>query len=601
MIARLIAGSKRIFGMYRPRRDLHIWPDDVFLVSFPKSGNTWTRFLIANLAYPNDQVDFASIHRFVPDPYVTWKRDFDRMPRPRIIKSHECFEPRYPRAMYIVRDPRDVVISQYHYHRKCKKIEDGYPMEKFVTRFLAGDTCPHGSWGESVTTWLTSRHNDPRFLLLRYEDLVADPRRELARVATFLNIPPDADRIATLEENQETLNDRINEQSQTKVESGSKYRLRLSGMVLLNLYDNRGSVDNQDFPQIAAPARIEPFHVSSSAFGGTLRQSQIKLQTFGPDIAGARTSADLEFDFAGGFANTWNGAALGLVRLRTGTIRLDWANTSIIAGQDRLFFAPLAPTSLATLATPALSYAGDLWGWTPQVRVEHHFRLSDVSNVVLQAGILDSLSGDMPESGIYRTPSWGEQSGQPAYATRISWNHRVFGRNFTMGVGGYYGRQDWGLNRTVDGWAGTADVTLPLGKLFEFTGAFYRGRAVAGLGGGIGQSVLLNGSFIAPATAFRALDSMGGWAQLKIKPRANFEINAALGLDNPFAGELRQYASRTIYPNIYVRNLSPLINFIYQIRSDILFSTEYRHLQTSVLDGGSNSANHVNLSLGYIF
>jgi hypothetical protein len=411
----------------------------------------------------------------------------------------------------------------------------------------------------------------------------------------------EADRIATLEENQETLNDRINEQSQTKVESGSKYRLRLSGMVLLNLYDNRGSVDNQDFPQIAAPARIEPFHVSSSAFGGTLRQSQIKLQTFGPDIAGARTSADLEFDFAGGFANTWNGAVMGLVRLRTGTIRLDWANTSIIAGQDRLFFAPLAPTSLATLATPALSYAGNLWGWTPQVRVEHHFRLSDVSNVVLQAGILDSLSGDMPESGIYRTPSWGEQSGQPAYATRISWNHRAFGHNFTVGAGGYYGRQDWGLNRTVDGWAGTADVTLPLGKLFEFTGAFYRGRAVAGLAGGIGQSVLLNGSFIAPATTFRALDSMGGWAQLKIKLKANFEINAALGLDNPFAGELRQYTSHTIYPNVYVRNLSPLINFIYQIRSDILFSTEYRHLQTSVLDGGSNSANHVNLSLGYIF
>ncbi|MFY9560983.1 MAG: sulfotransferase domain-containing protein [Terriglobales bacterium] len=196
MIARLIAGSRRVFGMYRPRRDLHIWPDDVFLVSFPKSGNTWTRFLIANLAYPNERVDFASIHRLVPDPFVTWKRDFDRLSRPRIIKSHECFDPRYPRVMYIVRDPRDVVISQYHYHRKCNKIEDGYPMENFVARFLAGQTCPHGSWGENVTTWLTSRHNDPRFLLLRYEDMVADPHRELARVATFLNIPADAERIS---------------------------------------------------------------------------------------------------------------------------------------------------------------------------------------------------------------------------------------------------------------------------------------------------------------------------------------------------------------------------------------------------------------------
>jgi len=170
-----------------------------------------------------------------------------------------------------------------------------------------------------------------------------------------------------------------------------------------------------------------------------------------------------------------------------------------------------------------------------------------------------------------------------------------------VGAGGYYGRQNWGFNRTVDGWAGTTDVTLPLGKRFEFTGEFYRGRAVAGLGGGIGQSVLLNGSFGAPATTFRALDSMGGWAQLKFKLKPNFEINAALGLDNPFAGEMRQYKATSIYPDLYNRNLSPFINFIYQVRSDILFSMEYRRLQTSVLDGGSNDANHVNLSLGYIF
>jgi len=196
MIRRLVAGSKRIFGMYRPKRDLQIWPDDVYLVSFPKSGNTWTRFLIANLAHPNETVGFENIHRLVPDPFVTWKRDFDRMSRPRIIKSHECFDPRYPRVMYIVRDPRDVVISQYHYHRKCNKIEDGYPMEKFVGRFLAGQTCPHGSWGENVTTWLTSRHNDPRFLLLRYEDMVADPHREMTRVAKFLGVPADGDRVA---------------------------------------------------------------------------------------------------------------------------------------------------------------------------------------------------------------------------------------------------------------------------------------------------------------------------------------------------------------------------------------------------------------------
>src|SRR5579864_1813408 len=139
LIARVIAGVKRGFGLNQPRRELVILPDDVFLVSFPKSGNTWTRFLVANLVFPEQDVDFGNIHNLIPDPSATAKRRFDRMPRPRIIKSHECFDPRYPRVIYIVRDPRDVLVSQYHYHRKCKRIDDDFPIAKFVARFIAGE------------------------------------------------------------------------------------------------------------------------------------------------------------------------------------------------------------------------------------------------------------------------------------------------------------------------------------------------------------------------------------------------------------------------------------------------------------------------------
>lgn len=409
------------------------------------------------------------------------------------------------------------------------------------------------------------------------------------------------DRLSRLEENQEVMEGKINDQYQTKVESGSKYRLRLSGIVLLNLFENRGTVDNIDFPEVAESLQTNLPNASAGTFAGTLRQSQIRLQTFGPDLFGAHTSADVDLDFAGGFPKTPNGAWMGLVRMRTATARFDWTNTSIVAGQDRLFFAPLTPTSIAMVATPALSYAGNLWGWTPQVRIEHRVVLSESSSVNLQAGILDSLSGDFPPDQSERYPSWGEQSGQPGFAARVSWSHRMFGEDFTIGTGGYFGRQDWGFSRTVDGWAATADLSVPLGKRLEFTGAFYRGRAVGGFGGGIGQDVLLNGSFINPATTFRALDSMGGWAQLKFRVKSNFEINGAFGSDNPFSGELRRYNANSIYPVAYTRNLSPFVNFIYQIRSDILFSTEYRYLNTSVLDGGSFSANHINLSLGYIF
>src|SRR5271166_4837868 len=288
------------------------------------------------------------------------------------------------------------------------------------------------------------------------------------------------DRIARLEEDLQLADAKIAEQSQTKVESGSKYRVRLTGIVLFNTYGIRGYADNTDFPQLVLPS--DPL-ASAGSFGASVRQSQIGMQAFGPTIAGARTSGEIQFDFAGGFPETPNGVTFGIMRLRTGTIRFDWPNTSVVAGQDALFFAPLSPTSIATMAMPALAYSGNLWSWAPQVRVEHKFTVSESSSVLVQGGILDALSGDMPLSGNYRSPSWGEYSGQPAYAARVAWTQNVGGQNLTLGAGGYYGRQLWGYGRSVDSWAGTIDLSVPLGSKFEFTSQFYRGRAIGGLGG----------------------------------------------------------------------------------------------------------------------
>jgi hypothetical protein len=405
-------------------------------------------------------------------------------------------------------------------------------------------------------------------------------------------------RISKLEDDQELMNDKIIEQSQTKVESGSKYRVRLSGLVLLNTAVTRGSVDNLDIPQIAVPPEAPGVRGS---FSGSLRQSQIGIETFGPDIAGARTSANVKFDFAGGFPNTPNGAAFGVVRLRTGTVRLDWADTSIIAGQDAIFFAPLTPTTLSSIAIPALSYTGNLWSWTPQVRIEHRFALSENSGLRIQAGILDSLTGNAPQQS-YRYPSVGEASGQPAYATHIGYSRRFFGRDLNIGVGGYYGRQNWAFGRAVDGWAGVTDVTVPLGEFLDFSAEFYRGRAVGGLGGGIGQSILLSGPIYNPGTAIYGLDSTGGWLQLKFKPRPNFEVNFAYGQDQPFARELKRFPASALYYGYSIsRNQSPFVNFIYRARSDVLFSMEYKRLQTNALNNNAYIANQLIMSLGYAF
>jgi len=79
-----------------------------------------------------------------------------------------------------------------------------------------------------------------------------------------------------------------------------------------------------------------------------------------------------------------------LLRLRIAACA--WIGAYVnIAGQDNAFISPLSPTSFASLAVPTFGYAGNLWGWIPQVRVEHRFDISDGHNVTVQGGILDNL------------------------------------------------------------------------------------------------------------------------------------------------------------------------------------------------------------------
>jgi hypothetical protein len=452
---------------------------------------------------------------------------------------------------------------------------------------------------EAVTTALGKELDATKSQLLAFSGQLSGVASAPSGPTAAPSASTTEERLSKLEENQQLQDAKISEQNQTKVESSTKYRVRLSGIVLLNMYANRGTVENQDFAQLATAGTALS---SNGTFGGSLRQSQIGIQGFGPTVGGAHTSAEMQFDFAGGFPQVPNGVSFGIARLRTGTIRFDWDKTSIIAGQDTLFIAPLAPTSLATLAIPALAYSGNLWSWAPQIRVEHRITLSDNSSLSLQGGILNSLSGDVPPSSYYRYPTWGESSGQPAYATRLAWSREIHGQNMMVGVGGYYGRQFWGYGRSVDGWVATSDLTMPFGKLFEFSGEFYRGRATGGLGGGIGQSVLWNGSLLNPATKVFGLNSIGGWAQLKYKATPKLEFNGAFGQDNPFASNLREYGgNQAYYPSPLAKNQTALVNSLYQPRSDLVLSLEYRRLKTFILDSNAETANIVVFSVGYVF
>jgi hypothetical protein len=170
---------------------LKVYPDDVFIVSYPRSGNTWMRFLVGELVFQRE-MDFHNVQELVPDIYVSGCTHsyLESLKRPRYIKSHEPYDARYPKVIYLVRDPRDVAISHYYWMLKNKRQKK--TLDDFLTAFVNGETtqkCLYRGWGNHVNSWYENANDVTNGLLyIRYEDLLADTAREVLRLASFLGL-----------------------------------------------------------------------------------------------------------------------------------------------------------------------------------------------------------------------------------------------------------------------------------------------------------------------------------------------------------------------------------------------------------------------------
>jgi len=414
---------------------------------------------------------------------------------------------------------------------------------------------------------------------------------------------PSKDDLRALHEEQEVLQSQVEQHEQIKVETASKYPLRLTGLVLFNAFSNAGVVDNTQLPSFALPR--EPGYSHGSA-GATLRQTLLGLEATGPRFAGARSSAEVSMDFFGGPTTNAYGytSSTGLVRMREAQISLDWNQTTVQAEYAGPLISPLSPTSYATVAQPAFSASGNLWTWSPQVRLEQRLALSDQSRLAFEVGLID------PQSPSYTTGQLNspvEASRRPGYEARISYHadgsesgaaHRL-----SFGVGGYSASQYYSSSSQVHSWAATADWQLPIFKWFEVTGEAYRGRAIGGLGGGLYQDVVAGTNPATGLLQITGVEAAGGWSQLKVRFGPTMEANAAFGLDNSLSGNL--YAI-TSYPGAnplqqYARNSSVMGNLIFRPKTYLILSPEYRHLLTWPYRGQANVANIFTLSAGYQF
>ena len=399
--------------------------------------------------------------------------------------------------------------------------------------------------------------------------------------------------VAGLREQQQLQQSEIATHEQAKVESESKFPVKITGLILMNAFANSAGVDVVQSPTLATGG--------GGTTGLSLRQTVLGLDAHGPHLFGGDSAADVRVDFFGGLSQGSYTESGGVARLRTAHAELAWDRTRTFFEIDRPLVSPNAPTSLTAIAQPALAWSGNLWNWVPQAGAEHTF-LNESSHLSIQAAVADIPDPTTPQrnSATAPVPSLAEQSRWPGSEARLAYARGNDLTGLKVGVGGYFSPHTVNEYIHFDAWAATIDYRVPLLARLEASGSFYRGLALGGLGGGAFKDYVdeeQGGSYY-----FRPLDDVGGWSQLKARASERLEFNAAYGVDNVFARQLRPYlgAAPATYQNL-ARNSTFFTNVIYSPTAYTLFSLEYRRVDSSYAIGPHSIADVYGVAAGYRF
>lgn len=160
-------------------------PEDIFVVGYPKSGNTWFQNLIAGLVFGVD-LEYARdtfVQELTPDVHA--RLYYKRFQVPMYFKSHHLPCPEYRRVIYLLRDGRDALVSYYHYLTAM-----GGKEVDLATMISTGEGLFPSKWHEHVTAWLANPYQAD-MMVVKYEDLMDSGLRQLSKVCEFANIYRD--------------------------------------------------------------------------------------------------------------------------------------------------------------------------------------------------------------------------------------------------------------------------------------------------------------------------------------------------------------------------------------------------------------------------
>jgi hypothetical protein len=188
---------------------------DVLFASFERSGNTWLRFVLMEIL-TKDNAGFLNVNQILPE-MGTHREMKPVLPNGgRFIKTHEQYRSEYKRAIYLIRDLRDVMLSNWARDKEMgfsDYFDHGKGMDGYVEAFLQGKVTRFGSWQSHVDSWLNCPlAKNGNMLVVRYEDLRKDTENGLLEMLDFLGIKSDRDRIRRAVENNSLRNMREKEE-----------------------------------------------------------------------------------------------------------------------------------------------------------------------------------------------------------------------------------------------------------------------------------------------------------------------------------------------------------------------------------------------------